>query len=137
MPTCRIEILASVMLIAMCVVARAQSGPLDADPANNRSSRLQSTWQNHKFAPSEATSGFADPGLALRNGGIAAETLSGHGPGCTALSPCAAVSPASSGPLRAAKAAHPRCPEAALKSPGIGMPVICSQCLVLKTSTQL
>lgn len=43
----------------------------------------------HIWAPAAATSGQADPGRALK--GEAVAMLSGHGPGCTPLSPCADV----------------------------------------------
>jgi hypothetical protein len=137
MVTCRLGILASAMLIATCIFARAQSGPLDGDPTNNRTAPAERTWESHKFTRSEATSGVADPGPALGRSGIAANTLSGRGSGCTPSSPCAAVSPASSGgPLRVARLAHPSCARATVKPAGSGVPVIRSHsgCLASKAS---
>lgn len=107
MATCRIGILTSAILIAMCVLAHAQSGPLDGDPTDDGTAPFASKWKTHTFAPSEATSGIADPSPAMGHSRVAAGTLSGHGPGCTLLSPCAAVSPARSGLLPVARPAHP------------------------------
>jgi hypothetical protein len=96
MATRRILILTSVMLIVMRVCASAQSGPLDADLTNDGTTPLKSTWgnQNFKLVRSEATAGMADPGPALGHSAVAADTLNGHGLGCSPLSPCAAISPA-------------------------------------------
>jgi len=103
MATRKIAILMSAMIMATCAFAHAQSGPLDSDPINDGTARLESQWKIHIIAPSEATSGSADPGPALRHNRLAADALNGHGPGCTSLSPCAAVSPARSGPLPGSK----------------------------------
>ena len=106
MATYSIGILAPAILLAMCVLAYAQSGPLDGDSANDGTAPPETKWETHTFAHSEATAGTADPSPALGRSGLAAGTLNGHGPGCTPLSPCAAVSPARSGLLPVARPAH-------------------------------
>ena len=96
------------VLLAMCVLAYAQSGPLDGDSANDGTAPPETKWETHTFARSEATSGTADPSPALGHSGLAAGTLNGHGPGCTPLSPCAAVSPARRRPVASGEAATHR-----------------------------
>lgn len=48
---------------------------------------------NAYFPPGTATAGTADPGPALSHVPVSAAMLAGHGPDCTALSPCGVDSP--------------------------------------------
>ena len=117
-----IGILSSAILIAMCVCAPVQSGPLDSDPTNDGAAAPDTNWETHGFAPSEATSGTADTGPALSRSGLTVSTSNGHGPGCTPLSPCATPSPALSGPLPVAK--HAMRPRALLKRAELNLPAV-------------
>lgn len=120
--TCRMLSLAFVMSVALCVCAKAQSARPNTDPTNGEAAPLKNEWVNRNFkhTPSDATAEIADPGRALSYSAISADTLAGHGPGCSPLSPCAAVSPARSGSTPMRRAA----PRIAFKTAGSGIPTI-------------
>jgi hypothetical protein len=70
---------------------------LEPDPQNDTpaifSDNDPALKNSRIFPPSLTTAGVADPGPVLSQSPMAPTTLFGQGPGCTALSPCAAIAP--------------------------------------------
>jgi hypothetical protein len=89
--------LACLGLAIMAGHATAFAQGLEPDQQNDTpaifSDNDPSLKNSRTFPPALTTAGVADPGSALSQGPMTPTMLFGQGPGCTALSPCAAISP--------------------------------------------